>query len=105
MAFKTEQIEDVIVKNKNSFLIKQPKKANVYLLNDDVTTMEFVIDILMDIFSFSYDDAQTIMFKVHTQGKGLCGTFSVDIAKTKVVLVLARAREAGYPLQAIYEEL
>jgi ATP-dependent Clp protease adaptor protein ClpS len=84
--------------------IKLPKKYKVFLLNDDYTSMEFVIDVLMSIFHKSYEDANAIMLKVHEKGKGLCGVYSYEIAETKVMQVKRKAKDNGFPLKAILEE-
>lgn len=84
--------------------ISEPKKYHVYLLNDDYTSMDFVIDILIGIFRKSYTDAHAIMLQVHKNGRGLCGTYSYEIAEMKVYQVSSLARESGYPLKAIMEE-
>ncbi len=84
--------------------IKYPKKYKVFLLNDDYTSMEFVIDILISIFHKSYEDANKIMLQVHERGKGLCGVYSYEIAETKVMQVKRKAKENGFPLKALFEE-
>jgi ATP-dependent Clp protease adaptor protein ClpS len=83
---------------------KYPKKYKVFLLNDDYTSMDFVIDILMSIFHKSYEDAQKIMLEVHEKGKGLCGVYSFEIAETKVMQVKRKAKDNGFPLKAQLEE-
>ncbi len=81
-----------------------PKKYKVYLLNDDYTTMDFVVDILMKIFHKNYDEAERIMLDIHKNGQGLCGVYTYEIAETKVVQVHKKARESGFPLKAVMEE-
>ena len=81
-----------------------PKKYKVYLLNDDYTSMDFVVDILMSIFHKSYEEAETIMLEVHKNDKGLCGVYPHEIAETKVMQVTRRAKESGFPLKATMEE-
>ena len=84
--------------------IAEPKKYKVLLLNDDFSTMEFVIDILMKIFRKSQNESADIMLNVHNNGKAVCGTFSHEIAGTKIAQVTHNAKKAGYPLKAIMEE-
>jgi len=84
--------------------VSHPKQYNVFLLNDDYTSMDFVIDILMTIFRKNYSDAYTIMMSVHQKGRGLCGCYPYEIAETKVHQVGSLARESGFPLKAIMEE-
>ena len=81
-----------------------PKKYKVYLLNDDYTTMDFVIDILMTIFHKTYEQAQDIMLEVHKKDRGLCGVYSYEIAETKVMQVFTKAKDHGFPLKATMEE-
>lgn len=84
--------------------VREPKRYNVFLLNDDYTSMDFVIDILMRIFRKNYSDAYTIMMQVHQKGRGLCGSYPYEIAETKVQQVNSLARESGFPLKAMMEE-
>ena len=84
--------------------LKHPNKYKVLILNDDYTSMEFVIDILMKIFHKSYDEAQKIMLEVHETEKGVCGIYTYEIAETKVMQVHKSARDSGYPLRAEMEE-
>ncbi len=84
--------------------LKYPKKYKVYLLNDDYTTMDFVIDILISIFHKTYEQAQDIMLEVHKKGRGMCGVYTHEIAETKVMQVLSKAKDHGFPLKATMEE-
>ena len=84
--------------------LKAPNKYNVVLINDDATPMEFVIQILMIIFTRTSEDAGAIMMEVHEKGKGVAGTYSYEIAEQKVHETISQARSAGYPLDAIVEE-
>ena len=88
----------------NEISLKHPKKYKVLLLNDDYTSMEFVIDILMSIFHKSYQEAEAIMLEVHKKDKGLCGIYTHEIAETKVMQVHKSARDNGFPLRAQMEE-
>lgn len=83
--------------------LKKPKMYKVFLLNDDYTTMDFVIMILQHVFFKTRDEAVHIMLQVHQNGKGVCGTYSKDIAETKVQQVLELAKENGHPLQCIMQ--
>lgn len=84
--------------------IKYPKKYKVYLLNDDYTSMDFVIDILVSIFHKTYEQAENIMLEVHKKERGLCGIYTHEIAETKVMQVIKKARDNGFPLKATMEE-
>ena len=87
----------------DSLALKHPKKYKVYILNDDYTSMDFVVDILMSIFHKSYEQAEKIMLEVHKQERGLCGVYTYEIAETKVMQVSKRAKINGFPLKAIME--
>jgi ATP-dependent Clp protease adaptor protein ClpS len=84
--------------------IKPPKKYAVYLLNDDFTPMDFVVNILQSVFMLSENQAVAVMLLVHHEGKGLCGIYTHDIAYTKQQQVTARAQAQGYPLLSSVEE-
>jgi len=84
--------------------LQEPKKYKVLLLNDDYSTMEFVIEVLIRIFRKSHEDAANITMQIHEQGKAVCGIYTHEIASTKVAQVKANARKAQYPLKAILEE-
>lgn len=85
-------------------IIKYPKKYKVYILNDDYTSMDFVIDVLMSIFHKNYEEAESIMLEVHKKERGLCGVYSHEIAETKVIQVIKKAKDSGFPLKATMEE-
>lgn len=82
---------------------KKPELFKVLLLNDDYTTMDFVVEVLESVFHKQPAEAFRIMMAVHTQGKGLCGLYPFEVAETKVEAVVERAREHGFPLRASME--
>ena len=82
---------------------KRPSLYRVLLHNDDYTTMEFVVAILMDVFHKTRDMAMQVMLTVHTKGVGVAGVYTRDVAETKVAQVMERAREAGMPLMCTTE--
>lgn len=84
--------------------LKRPPLYKVILLNDDFTPMDFVIEILMYFFGMPQDKATRIMLQIHTQGIGVCGTYSKDAAETKVYLVNEYSREHQHPLLCSMEE-
>jgi len=88
----------------NEIDVEEPKKYVVFLLNDDFSTMDFVIDVLVNVFRKSLSEAESIMLTVHNNGKAVCGTYTQEIAYTKVSQVSSMARKAGYPLKAIAQE-
>lgn len=78
--------------------LKRPPLYKVVLINDDYTPMEFVVDILCAFFNMNIEKANQIMLKVHTEGKGVCGVFSKDVAETKAAQVNDYSRECEQPL-------
>lgn len=84
--------------------LEEPKKYKVLLLNDDFSTMEFVIQILNVVFRKSSQEAEAIMLDVHNNGRAVCGIYTKEIALTKVAQVKTMARKAKFPLKAIAEE-
>ncbi len=84
--------------------IQAPKKYHVVMHNDDFTTMEFVVEILIDIFHKNEMEAEILMLQVHKSGSAVVGTFSYDIATTKVNAALKRARAMGFPFRMTVEE-
>ena len=77
---------------------KKPAMYKVLMLNDDYTPMEFVVHVLENFFNLNRPTATRIMLEVHTQGKGVCGIFTHEIAETKVSHVNAYARNHEHPL-------
>jgi len=82
----------------------EPTLYKVVLLNDDYTTMDFVVSVLTGVFQKSPAEAYRIMMLVHTSGRGVAGTYPWEVAETKAATVVSLAREAGFPLQAVLEE-
>ena len=83
---------------------QDPSLYKVVLLNDDYTTMEFVVQILESVFQKSPAEAYRVMMAVHVQGRGLAGIYPWEVAETKVDAVTTTARDAGFPLKAVTEE-
>ena len=83
--------------------MKRPPMYQVVLLNDDYTPMEFVVEILQVFFNLNREAATKVMLSVHTAGKGICGTYSRDIAETKVAQVNDHSRQHQHPLMCTLE--
>jgi len=83
---------------------REPVQFKVVLLNDDYTTMEFVVRVLETVFQKSPAEAYRIMMHVHLNGKGIAGVYPWEVAETKVETVTALARHAEFPLRAAIEE-
>ena len=84
--------------------IKKPSKYKVLMLNDDYTTMEFVVDILKKVFGHSTLAATSIMLNIHKHGRGLAGIYTKEIAEAKVSQVHSAARSRGFPLKCEMEK-
>jgi ATP-dependent Clp protease adaptor protein ClpS len=84
--------------------LKEPEDYRVVLLNDNYTTMEFVVAILISIFQKNEGEAKRIMLDVHRKGRGTVGLYPWDIAFTKAGQVHAEAGRRGYPLRCIVEQ-
>ncbi|MEN8076559.1 ATP-dependent Clp protease adaptor ClpS [Clostridioides difficile] len=90
--------------NKEKVKVKKPKNYKVVMHNDDFTTMEFVINILMTVFKKDINTSNKIMMDVHKLGRGIVGVYPYDIAATKVAMALGMAKEEGFPFNITIEE-
>ncbi len=84
---------------------KEPPMYQVLLHNDDYTTMNFVVELLMAVFNKSIQEATQIMLNVHKNGVGVCGVYPYEVAETKVETVHQLARERGFPLRSSFERV
>ncbi len=85
--------------------LKRPSMYQVILVNDDFTPMDFVIEILVQFFYMGSEKATQVMLQIHTEGKGSCGVFTVDVAETKVKLVNEYSKLSQHPLLCISEKM
>ena len=85
--------------------IREPKHYRVIMHNDDFTSMDFVVEILVDIFHKDEIEASRLMLMVHESGRAAVGSYPYDIAVTKVKAAQARAKEAGFPFRLTVEEI
>ena len=85
--------------------LKISKRFEVILLNDDYTTMEFVVEVLRRFFHKEFQAAEAIMLKIHIDGEAICGTYSYDVAQTKVTQVIDYSRQNEQPLMCVLREL
>ena len=83
---------------------RKPTLYKVILLNDDYTTMEFVLQVLETVFHKTPAVAHRVMMQVHLEGRAVCGAYSYEVAETKVATVQDLAKQDGFPLQATLEE-
>lgn len=100
--YSPETEEEVISETRDE--IDEPPMYKVLLHNDDYTTMEFVVEILMLVFNKPPEEAVEIMLNVHQKGIGICGVFTYEVSETKVNTVHDLARENGFPLKCTMEE-
>jgi ATP-dependent Clp protease adaptor protein ClpS len=92
------------VKERTEVQKQDPTLFKVVLLNDDYTTMDFVIQVLESIFQKSPAEAYRIMLHVHLNGRGIAGVYPWEVAETKADAVISLARDSGFPLKAVVEE-
>ena len=85
--------------------LKKPKRFEVILLNDDYTTMEFVVEVLRRFFNKEFQTAEAIMLKIHIDGEAVCGIYSYDVAQTKVTQVIDYSRKNEQPLMCVLREV
>lgn len=95
---------DVEVSEEIKIKLTEPKKWKVVILNDDVTPIDFVIAMLMEIFNHSSENAYNITMSVHETGSGIAGVFDFEIAEIKAIESTKMARENGFPLQIKIEQ-
>jgi ATP-dependent Clp protease adaptor protein ClpS len=97
-------MSDTQVLEKTRIKLAKPKRYHVILLNDDFTTFEFVIAVLVQIFNQSTEQAFGLTMKIHESGRGIAGTYGYEIADQKRTDAMNLARQNGYPLEVILEE-
>ena len=95
---------DIQLDEKIKITVSEPKRWKVIILNDDTTPMEFVINVLVDVFRHTPNTAQEIMLQVHETGSGVAGVYSFEIAEAKAVEATNQARQNNFPLQLKLEE-
>jgi len=96
------QYEDE-VRSQQDIQLDEPPLYKVMLLNDDYTTMDFVVEVLKYVFHKSDGEANRIMLNVHHTGLGVCGLYPLEVAETKIDMVDSLAREKGFPLKCTME--
>ncbi len=97
-----ERDDDLVVEEERK--IQRPKRWKVLFHNDDYTTKEFVIEVLVRFFEKSESEATYVMLSVHHKGMGVAGLYPKDIAESKVDKTMAYAREHGMPLKVTAEQ-
>jgi len=95
---------DIVLDEKIKKETKEPPKYKVIFLNDDATPMEWVIEVLKQIFKHSQESAEQITMTIHTEGAGIVGTYSHEIAEQKMAETINASRNHGFPLNVKVEE-
>jgi ATP-dependent Clp protease adaptor protein ClpS len=90
---------DTVTKEKQISAIKEPCMYKVTYFNDNVTPMDFVVQVLKEIFKHNIERAEAILQQIHQNGQGVAGIYTYEIAEQKGVETSVLARESGYPLQ------
>jgi ATP-dependent Clp protease adaptor protein ClpS len=99
-----DQQGEILVAERKFVSTARPKLFKVILLNDDYTSMDFVVSVLEGIFRRSPAEAVEIMLSVHKKGTGIAGVYPKEIAEAKIEAVHTKAREVGYPLRCQMQE-
>lgn len=83
--------------------VREPQRYKVLIHNDDYTSMDFVVEVLVRVFKKSEAEATIIMLAVHNEGLGVCGVYTHEVAETKIETVHRMAKQAGFPLKCSME--
>jgi ATP-dependent Clp protease adaptor protein ClpS len=95
----TETVEDVKIDEKIKVTDNEPSKYKVVMLNDDATPMDWVMNVLQEIFKHSRDQAEKITLTIHHEGSGIAGIYTYEIAEMKAIEATNLSRNQGFPLQ------
>lgn len=96
--------QKTFIKEETKLIIKKPSMYKVLIHNDDYTTMEFVVEVLIKIFKKQVVEATKIMYDVHKIGIGVAGVYCYNIAATKMAQAMAMSESSGFPLKFSMEE-
>ncbi|MGL5353123.1 MAG: ATP-dependent Clp protease adaptor ClpS [Clostridium sp.] len=96
---------NTVIEEKTKIKVKKPKHYKVVMYNDDFTTMEFVVSVLIEIFNKKLEEANKIMIDVHKKGKGIAGIYPHDIAVSKLSTAMRISEAEGFPLKLAIEEV
>lgn len=95
---------DVKLDEKIKQKMEEPKRWKVIFINDDHTPIDFVVGVLTEVFKHTQETAKAITISIHTEGSGIAGVYSFEIAEVKAVETTNLARQNGFPLQIKLEE-
>ncbi|MBU3114160.1 ATP-dependent Clp protease adaptor ClpS [Clostridium lacusfryxellense] len=104
MSEKRNYSEEISIKEKIETKINKPNKYLVIIHNDDYTSMEFVVQVLVGVFKKQVVEATKIMFDVHKKGNGVAGIYSYDVGLTKIDQAMMMCEESGFPLKLTLEK-
>jgi len=96
--------EEIVTAEKKKTIIASPNRYMVVFLNDNVTPMEYVTQVLMTYFNKSSEEANTITLEVHEKGRSIAGSYSYEVAEQKCIETVTDARKHNYPLDVVMEE-
>jgi ATP-dependent Clp protease adaptor protein ClpS len=90
---------DIIIDEKVQQIVLEPEPVKVIMLNDDITPVDFVVELLIKIFRHSQETAKEITLKIHSEGSSIVGSYSYEIAEQKTKEAIEESRSRGFPLQ------
>jgi len=100
---------DTVIKNQTNLKIEprlnlqEPKRFRVVFINDEITTMEFIVEILKNIFNYEEEDAHAMTMRIHSEGAGIVAVYPYELAEQKGIETTMMARNNGFPLQVKLE--
>jgi ATP-dependent Clp protease adaptor protein ClpS len=94
---------DVVIDEKVQQIVLEPQPVKVIMLNDDITPVDFVVELLIKIFKHSHESAKEITLKIHNEGSSVVGSYSFEVAEQKTKEAIEESRSRGYPLQVRME--
>jgi ATP-dependent Clp protease adaptor protein ClpS len=94
---------DVVIDEKVQQIVLEPEPVKVIMLNDDITPVDFVVELLIKIFKHTEESAKEITLKIHTEGSSVVGAYSFEVAEQKTKEAIEESRSRGFPLQVRME--
>jgi ATP-dependent Clp protease adaptor protein ClpS len=94
---------DVVIDEKVQQIVLEPEPVKVIVLNDDITPVDFVVELLIKIFKHTQESAKEITLKIHTEGSSVVGAYSFEVAEQKTKEAIEESRSRGFPLQVRIE--
>ena len=94
---------DVVIDEKVQQIVLEPEPVKVIMLNDEITPVDFVVELLIKIFKHTQESAKEITLKIHTEGSSVVGAYSFEVAEQKTKEAIEESRSRGFPLQVRME--